>query len=221
MICWSSPADYLFFCVQTVIRGRGAATVRYCMTVGGTVVLVVGTLCFAWWSEGDAAVQPGSLAPTVEQPLPEMPLTWLKSVSFLCCGTGGLLLFFGLLWSIQESTKGSSQGDLYRLSRDLYHLTVESSVKESCRPPKEAAVPTYEEALHCPLAEGPLPSPVQPEEEEDLQCQAPGDALLGSPSLSAPPSYESTMLAQGAPPGPAQVGLRLQGSYKSPAGRGP
>lgn len=106
---------------------------RYSMTVGGTVVLVVGTLCFAWWSEGNTAVQPGSLAPTVEQPLPEMPLTWLKSVSFLCCSMGGVLLFFGLLWSIQESTKKSSQGDLYRFSRDLYHLAVESPEKEGYR----------------------------------------------------------------------------------------
>lgn len=106
---------------------------RYCVTVSGTVVLVVGTVCFAWWSEEDAAVQPGSLGPTVEQPLPKRPSTWLKSVSFLCCGVGGLLLLFGLLWSIQESTKRSSQGDLYRLSRDLYHLAAESSEKEGCR----------------------------------------------------------------------------------------
>lgn len=103
------------------------------MTVSGAVVLVVGALCFAWWSEGEAVVQPGSPGPTEEQLLPKTPPTWLKSFSFLCCGTGGLLLFFGLLWSIQESTKRSSQGDLYRLSRNLYHLTVESSVKESCR----------------------------------------------------------------------------------------
>ncbi|OBS64911.1 hypothetical protein A6R68_06562 [Neotoma lepida] len=166
------------------------------MTVGGTVVLVIGTLCFAWWSEDDTAVQPGSPAPTVGYPLPKIPLIWLKSVSLLCCSMGGLLLFVGLLWSIQESTKRSSQGDLYQLSRDLYYLAVESSEK-SCRPPKEAVIPTYEEAMYCPLAEGPLQSPVQPE-EEDLQCHALGDALLGSPALLPPPSYESIVLAQGA-----------------------
>ncbi|XP_028643089.1 transmembrane protein 61 isoform X2 [Grammomys surdaster] len=165
------------------------------MMVGGTVVLVVGTLCFASWSEGNAAVQPGSLAPTMKQPLPEMPLTLLKSVSFLCCSMGGMLLFFGLLWSIQEKTKKSSQGDLYRLSRDLYHLAVESPERESYRSPKEAAIPTYEETVYCPLAEGPLQLPVQP--EEDLQCHTPGDARLGSTSLSPPPSYESIILAQG------------------------
>ncbi|KAL6087239.1 hypothetical protein STEG23_012360 [Scotinomys teguina] len=186
------------------VRGRVASTVRYCMTVGGTVILVIGTLCFAWWSEDDTAVQPDSLAPTVGHPLPKIPLVWLKSVSLLCCSMGGLLLFFGLLWSIQESTKRLSQGDLYQLSRDLYHLAAESSQK-SCRLPKEAVIPTYEEAMYCPLAEGPLQSPMPPEEEEeeeDLQCHTLGDALLGSPSLLPPPSYESIVLAQGAVLGP-------------------
>uniref|UniRef100_A0A5F8MPK5 Transmembrane protein 61 n=1 Tax=Mus musculus TaxID=10090 RepID=A0A5F8MPK5_MOUSE len=118
---------------QTCARGRVASTVRYCMTVGGSVVLVVGTLCFASWSEGSVAVQPGSLPATVKQPSPEMPPTWLKSVIILCCIVGGLLLFFGLLWSIQERTKKSSQGDFYRLSRDLYRLAVECPVKEPYR----------------------------------------------------------------------------------------
>ncbi|EGV91720.1 Transmembrane protein 61 [Cricetulus griseus] len=192
-------SDSLSFYVQTCVRGQVASTVRYCMTVIGTVVLVIGTLCFAWWSEDDTAAQPGSLAPTVEHPLPKIPPIWLKSVSLLCCSLGGLLLLFGLLWSIQESSKRSSQGELYHLSRDLYHLAVESSEK-NCRPPKEAVIPTYEEAMYCPLAEGPQPCPVQP--EEDLQCHAPGDALLGSSSLSPPPSYESIILHQGAVYGP-------------------
>lgn len=99
------------------------------MTVGGTVVLVIGTLCFAWWSEDDAAVQPGSLNPSVGHPSPTIPVVWLKSVSLLCCSMGGLLLFSGLLWSIQESTKRSSRGDLYQLSRGLHPLAVESSEK--------------------------------------------------------------------------------------------
>ncbi|XP_012970292.1 transmembrane protein 61 isoform X2 [Mesocricetus auratus] len=189
---------------ETCARGRVASTVRYCMTVSGTVILVTGTLCFAWWSEDDTPVQPGSLAPTVEHPLPKIPPIWLKSVSLLCCSMGGLLLLFGLLWSIQESSKRSSQGELYQLSRDLYHLAVESSEK-NCRPPKEAVIPTYEEAMYCPLAEGPRPSAMQPE-EEDLQCHAPGDALLGSPSHSPPPSYESIILAQGAVYGPRAAG---------------
>lgn len=180
---------------ETCVRGRAVSTVRYCVTVGGTVVLVVGILCFAWWSEGNAVVQPDSPDAAVKQPLPEMPLTWLKSVSFLCCSMGSILLFLGLLWSIQERTKKSSQGDLYRLSRDLYHLAVESSEKESYRPPQNTAIPTYEETVYCPLAEGPLQFPIQP--EEDFQGHALGDARLGSTSLSAPPSYESIILAQG------------------------
>lgn len=195
---WTSPMAAHETCG---VRGRVASTARYCMTVGGTVVLVIGTLCFAWWSEDDAAVQPGSLNPTVGHPSPKIPVVWLKSVSLLCCSMGGLLLFSGLLWSIQESTKRSSRGDLYQLSRGLHPLAVESSEK-NCRPPKEAVIPTYEEAMYCPLAEGPLQVPMQPEEEEDLQCHAQGDALLGSPSLTPPPSYESIILAPGALSGP-------------------
>ncbi|KAL1777376.1 transmembrane protein 61 [Sigmodon hispidus] len=186
---------------ETCVRGRVAFTVRYFMTVGGTVILVIGALCFAWWSDDDPAVQPDSLSPTVGHPRPRTPPKWLKSVSFLCCSMGGLLLFFGLLWYIQEGTRRSSQGELYQLSRDLYHLAVESSEKTH-RLPKEA-VPTYEEAMYCPLAEGPLQFPVQPEEEgEDCQCHALGDSLLGSSTLLPPPSYESIILSQEAVSGP-------------------
>lgn len=53
--------------------------------------------------------------------------------------------------------------------------------------------------MYCPLAEGPLPPPVQPEEED---LHALGHALLGSPSLLLPPSYESIILAQEAVSGP-------------------
>ncbi|XP_008831206.1 transmembrane protein 61 [Nannospalax galili] len=185
-------------------RGRVASTVRYCMTVGGTVVLVVGTLCFAWWSEEGTAAPPGLLDPSAEHSVPEVPHPLLKSASFLCCGVGGLLLLFGLLWSIQDGRKGPLGGDLYRVSRDLHRLAVESSEKESCRAPKEVVIPTYEEAMHCPLVEGPPARPGQPE-EEDLQCHDPGDALLGMLSLSSPPSYESVILTQGAISGPGSA----------------
>lgn len=103
------------------------------MTVSGTVLLVAGTLCFAWWSEGDAGAQPGQPAPPTGRPVPEAPSPLLRSVSFFCCSAGGLLLLFGLLWSIKASTRGPPQWDPYRLSRDLYYLTVESSEKESYR----------------------------------------------------------------------------------------
>ncbi|XP_038522063.1 transmembrane protein 61 isoform X1 [Canis lupus familiaris] len=135
---------------------RAASTLRYCMTVSGTVLLVAGTLCFAWWSEGDA---------------------------------GGLLLLLGLLWSIKVSTRGPPRRDPYHLSRDLYYLTVEPSEKESYRVPKVAAVPTYEEAVCCPLAAGPPTPPAQPA-EEGLEDRASGDALLGA-QCPPPPSYES------------------------------
>ncbi|XP_029395319.1 transmembrane protein 61 [Mus pahari] len=133
-----------------------------------------------------------------------MPPTWLKAVIFLCGSMGGLLVFFGLLWSIQKRTKKSSQGDFYRLSRDLYRLAVECPVKETYRPPKEAAIPTYEETMYYPLAEGPLQFPVQP--EEDLQCHTPEGAQLGSTSFSPPPSYKSILLAQGPVSGSSAAG---------------
>lgn len=76
-----------------------------------------------------------------------------------------------------------------------WHAGPANSLSCSHRPPKDAAIPTYEETMYCALAEGPPQFPMQP--EEDLQCHAPGGARLGSTSLSAPPSYESIILAQG------------------------
>ncbi|XP_020024058.2 transmembrane protein 61 [Castor canadensis] len=187
-------------------RGQVASTLRYGMTVSGTVTLVIGTLCFAWWSEGDAG---GQLAPPMDHPAPEAPRPVLRSVSFFCCGAGGLLLLFGLLWSMKTSTQGPARWDPYYLSRDLYHLTVESSEKESCRTQKVVAIPTYEEAMYCPLAEGSSAPPACPP-EEDLWCGAPGQALLGTPSPSPPPSYRSIVLVPDAvsgmtPPAPGAV----------------
>lgn len=120
-------------CVQTCDASRAASALRYGMTVSGMVLLVAGTLCFAWWSEGDAGAQPGQPAPPTGHPVPEAPSPLLRSVSFFCCGTGGLLLLFGLLWSIKASTQGPPRWDPYHLSRDLYYLTVEPSEKESYR----------------------------------------------------------------------------------------
>ena len=121
------------FCVQMCDVSRAASTLRYCMTVSGTVLLVAGTLCFAWWSEGDAGTQPGQPAAPTGHPMPEAPNPLLRSVSFFCCGAGGLLLLLGLLWSIKVSTRGPPRRDPYHLSRDLYYLTVEPSEKESYR----------------------------------------------------------------------------------------
>ncbi|XP_007164453.2 transmembrane protein 61 isoform X2 [Balaenoptera acutorostrata] len=175
-------------------RGRVASTLCYCVTVSGMVVLVAGTLCFAWWSEEDAGAQPSQPALPTGRPEPEGPGPLLRSVSFLCCGAGGLLLLFSLLWSVKASTKGPPRWDPYHLSRDLYYLTVEPLEKESCRTPEMVAIPTYEEAVHCRLAEGPLTPPAYPE-EEDPERSASGDALLGAQPPLPPPSYKSLILA--------------------------
>ncbi|XP_044092354.1 transmembrane protein 61 [Neovison vison] len=201
---------------QTCDASRAASALRYGMTVSGMVLLVAGTLCFAWWSEGDAGAQPGQPAPPTGHPVPEAPSPLLRSVSFFCCGTGGLLLLFGLLWSIKASTQGPPRWDPYHLSRDLYYLTVEPSEKESYRLPVGAAIPTYEEAMCCPLAEGPLTPPVDPM-QESLKDSASWDALLGTQHPPQPPNYESITGAvynisgetapgtTGSCPGPAQT----------------
>ncbi|XP_045402397.1 transmembrane protein 61 [Lemur catta] len=186
-------------------RGCVASTLRYCMTVSGTVVLVAGTLCFAWWSEENAGAQAGPRAPPTEHPGAEARRPLLRSVSFFCCGTGGLLLLFGLLWSIKASTRGPPQWDLYHFSRDLYYLSVEPSQKERCRTPTVAAIPTYEEATRCPLTEGPPTPPARPT-EEDPECGASGDALLGTQPPFPPPGYESIALALGAVSGETAAG---------------
>ncbi|EPQ15423.1 40S ribosomal protein S8, partial [Myotis brandtii] len=84
--------------------------------------------------------------------------------------------------------------------QDLYYLTVEPSEKASCRTPELVAIPTYEEAVHCPLVEGPRAPPAYPT-EEDLPCSASGAALLGGQPPSPPPSYESVIPAAAVIPG--------------------
>ncbi|XP_077882459.1 transmembrane protein 61 isoform X2 [Ictidomys tridecemlineatus] len=118
---------------QTCDRGRVASTLRYCMTIGGMVFLVAGTLCFAWWSEGDTGAQPDQRVPPAEHAVSQAPRPLLRSVSFFCCGAGGLLLLCGLLWSFKASRRGPPRWDPYRFSRDLYYLTVETSEEENCR----------------------------------------------------------------------------------------
>ncbi|XP_042525733.1 transmembrane protein 61 isoform X2 [Dipodomys spectabilis] len=171
-------------------RGRVASTLRYSVTASGAVVLVVGTLCFAWWSEGDAGSQPGQLTPSVEHSTPGVPRPVLRSVSFFCCGVGGLLLLFGLLWSMKAGTRAPPPWNLYHLSRGLHHVTAESLEKGGCR----TAIPTCEEATCCPLVESP-PVPTAYPPEEDLWCRVPGPALLGTPPPSPPPSYSTSIHA--------------------------
>ncbi|XP_015975949.2 transmembrane protein 61 isoform X3 [Rousettus aegyptiacus] len=192
----------------TCDRGCVASTLRYCMTVSGMVVLVAGTLCFAWWSEENTGAQPGQPAPPTGHPAPEAPRTLLRSISFLCCSAGGLLLLLGLLWSIKARTQGPPQWDPYHLSRDLHYLTVEPLEKKSCRTPKLVAIPTYEEAMCCPLA-----APAYPLEEGPT-CSASGDALPETRFTLPPPSYESIILAADAIPG----GITPGAACSCPAG---
>ncbi|XP_045713493.1 transmembrane protein 61 [Phyllostomus hastatus] len=185
---------------QNCDRGQVASTLRYCMMVGGMAALVAGTLCFAWWSEGDTGGQASQPAPPTGHPTPESPRPLLRSISFSCCGAGGLLLLLGLLWSCKASIWARPRWDPYHLSRDVYYLTVEPEEKESCRTPKLVAIPTYEEAVHCPLVEGPLAPPAYPQ-EEDLMHSASWAALLGTQPASPPPGYECSILAVEAIPG--------------------
>ncbi|XP_037683048.1 barttin isoform X2 [Choloepus didactylus] len=110
---------------ETWDRSHVASTLRYCMTVSGTVVLVAGMLCFTWWSEADMGAHPGQPAPPTGHPTSEVPSALLRMISFFFCGAGGLLLLFGLLWSIKARTQGQPRWDPYHLSRDLHYLTVE------------------------------------------------------------------------------------------------
>ncbi|KAF6111965.1 transmembrane protein 61 [Phyllostomus discolor] len=88
---------------QNCDRNQVASTLRYCMMVGGMAALVAGTLCFAWWNEGDTADQASQPAPPTGHPTPGSPRPLLRSISFSCCGAGGLLLLLGLLWSCKAS----------------------------------------------------------------------------------------------------------------------
>lgn len=115
----------LFSSVQRCNRANMASILRYCMTLSGTVMLVAGTLCFAWWSEGDTRAHLRLPAPSIRAPVPEPSSSLFRSISFCCCGVGGLLLLSGLLWSVKASTQAPSRWDPYHLSRDLYYLTME------------------------------------------------------------------------------------------------
>ncbi|KFQ75674.1 Transmembrane protein 61, partial [Phoenicopterus ruber ruber] len=81
-----------------------ATSFRYGMTITGAVLLVTGTLCFAWWSDGEVGSPAGNgahlLPPREAEAVPSSSSSaLLRSVSFFCCGIGGILLLFGLLWS--------------------------------------------------------------------------------------------------------------------------
>ncbi|XP_069088713.1 transmembrane protein 61 isoform X2 [Pleurodeles waltl] len=135
---------------------------RHGVTITGTVLLVTGTLCFAWWSDGETAL----LASNTSRAEPEMggllvtpashtsSNSLLRSVSFFCCGVGGLLLLFGLLWSVKENSRTVRQRYQYHLPQELHYISRELSEKltNSAGP---NTIPSYEEATSCSLAENP------------------------------------------------------------------
>ncbi|XP_043855993.1 transmembrane protein 61 isoform X2 [Dromiciops gliroides] len=196
-----------------------ASSFRYGVTITGAVVLVIGTLCFAWWSDGDMepsgsprakAPLPGKAAPLAGSPAPTAapPSALLRSVSFFCCGVGGMLLLWGLLWSAKANVRAPPRCYHGRLPRDLSYFTAEP-VQKWRSSWSSTSVPTYEMAMTC--------SPPVPEEEENspppysradgtrpgrLTRSVSDGALLVPPQpgmwgnqdtawISPPPSYES------------------------------
>ncbi|XP_053103433.1 transmembrane protein 61 [Hemicordylus capensis] len=133
------------------------ASLRHGVTITGAILLVTGTLCFAWWSDGEMGVVTSSDAKIVTHGEAE-PVTSssssnavLRSISFFCCGIGGLLLLFGLLWSANAGIV--SRRYQYHFSRDLHYSTVEPLEKQTCSTWEASSIPTYEEALNCQPAE--------------------------------------------------------------------
>lgn len=114
-----------------------AASFRYGVTITGVVLLVTGTLCFAWWSDGEVGTAVGSgahlLPPREAQAVPSSSNALLRSVSFFCCGIGGILLLFGLLWSVKANASVVSRRYQYRFPRDLQYFTAEPPEKWNCR----------------------------------------------------------------------------------------
>ncbi|XP_044530728.1 transmembrane protein 61 [Gracilinanus agilis] len=159
----------LFLSVQPCDR-RVASSFRYGVTITGAVVLVTGTLCFAWWSDGDVepslspetkASLPGKAAPAAGTRAPPAapPSALLRSVSFFCCGVGGMLLLWGLLWSAKANVRAAPRCYPSRLPRSLGYLTAEPVEKWNHSSWASSSVPTYEMAMSC--------SPPVPEEEEE------------------------------------------------------
>ncbi|XP_074858887.1 transmembrane protein 61 [Carettochelys insculpta] len=202
-----------------------AASFRYGVTITGAVLLVTGTLCFAWWSDGE--VGPPSNSDAVSVPHGEAKVVpnssssnaLLRSVSFFCCGIGGILLLFGLLWSVKANARGMSRHYQYHFSRDLHYFTVEPLDKRTFSAWDSSAIPTYEEALNCRPAqshlsytprggkeEGTLPLYEDLDEDErwpGSRRRSSSDSMLlrttsarretesqGEPSATPPPSYE-------------------------------
>ncbi|XP_029473909.1 transmembrane protein 61 [Rhinatrema bivittatum] len=197
---------------------------RYGVTITGAVLLVTGTLCFAWWSDGEAEPVPANNSKAApegkSQALQSSPSALLRSVSFFCCGVGGFLLLFGLLWSLKASAGPVSRRYQRRLPRALHYLNMEPSKKLTNSNMDAGAIPSYEEVMTCSpvdnarsprgVKQGGLPPPYQALNEKGAHCRGhkrslSDSALLRSALLEAgpeagaehvtpPPSYETLNL---------------------------
>ncbi|XP_028589189.2 transmembrane protein 61 [Podarcis muralis] len=145
-----------------------SGTLRHGVTITGAILLVTGTLCFAWWSDGEMGAAPSSSEPKIMPDGEVGPVAsssssssnaMLRSISFFCCGIGGLLLLFGLLWSANAGI--ISRRYQYHFSRDLHYSTVEPLEKQTCSTWDPSSIPSYEEALNCQPAED-TPNGTQP-----------------------------------------------------------
>ncbi|XP_068809336.1 transmembrane protein 61 [Struthio camelus] len=146
---------------------------RYGVTITGAVLLVTGTLCFAWWSDGEigpVADSGAQLVPPREaEAVPSSSSNaLLRSVSFFCCGIGGILLLFGLLWSVKANARVVSRRYQYHFPRDLQYFTAEPLEKWNCSGWDASAIPTYEEALSCWPAHGALAYAQPPGRKEEV-----------------------------------------------------
>nr|XP_025960678.1 transmembrane protein 61 [Dromaius novaehollandiae] len=161
-----------------------ASSFRYGVTITGAVLLVTGTLCFAWWSDGEIGAVAGSGAqlvpPREAEAVPSSsPNALLRSVSFFCCGIGGILLLFGLLWSVKANARVVSRRYQYHFPRDLQYFAAEPLEKWNCSGWDASAIPTYEEALSC----RPAPSAL-------AYVEPPGRKEQGTPPLYRDPREE-------------------------------
>ncbi|KAJ7332677.1 hypothetical protein JRQ81_014857 [Phrynocephalus forsythii] len=131
------------------------ASLRHGVTIIGAILLVTGTLCFAWWSDGEMVATTSTSSDlkvlSHEEAEPGASSSSsnavLRSISFFCCGIGGLLLLFGLFWSASAGIV--SRQYHYHFPRDLHYSTVEPLEKRTSSIWEASAIPTYEEALNC------------------------------------------------------------------------